>query len=78
MYARKPNSDMALYGLIGESMIEVGDLVKFKKPVHHPAEKGVWLVVNDRHRANFIVTLKQGNRQKYCSKRRLNKISSCR
>ena len=58
-------------------MIEVGDLVKFKKPVHHPAEKGVWLVVNDRRLVNFIVTVKQGNRQRHCSKRRLNKISSC-
>jgi hypothetical protein len=40
MYERKPKN-MAFYGLIGETMIEVGDLVR----IHPDEAAGVWLVI---------------------------------
>ena len=45
MYERKPKN-MAFYGLIGESMIEVGDLVRIRPyPADLPETVGVWLVI---------------------------------
>ena len=78
MCSRKQKS-VVLVRIIGESMIEVGDLVKYEIPVEHLREKGVWLVVDVEE--DFFaqtVTIKQGNRQRYCSRRLLNKISSSR
>ena len=62
----------------------VGDLVKYKlKARYHGKEnneKGVWLVINVEVDENFgeIVTLKQGNEQRFAHPSHLDKISSSR
>ena len=73
---------MALYYRIGETMIEVGDLVKFKRQeLVIQRDRGVWLVVDVRTDKDFgeLATLKKGNdHQSHVPPRELNKISSSR
>ena len=61
-------------------MIEAGDLVKYKKHNEGQRDKGVFLVINVEIDENFgeLVTLKQGNEQRYSHASHLDKISSCR
>ena len=58
----------------------VGDLVKYNYNIKEQREKGVWLVVNVEVDENFgeIVTLKQGNEQRFAHPSHLDKISSSR
>jgi len=57
----------------------VGDLVKYKLWYRND-DKGVWLVVNVEIDENFgeLVTLKQGNEQRFAHPSHLDKISSSR
>ena len=61
-------------------MMLVGDLVKYNYNIKEQREKGVWLVVNVEVDENFgeIVTLKQGNEQRFAHPSHLDKISSSR
>ena len=61
-------------------MMLVGDLVKYNYNIKEQREKGVWLVVNVEVDENFgeIVTLKQGNEQRFANPSHLDKISSSR
>ena len=63
-------------------MIQVGDLVKFKRQEWViQRDRGVWLVVDVRTDKDFgeLVTLKQGNApQSHVPPRELDKISSSR
>ena len=58
----------------------VGDLVKYNYNIKEQREKGVWLVVNVEIDENFgeLVTLKQGNEQRFAHPIHLDKISSSR
>ena len=71
---------MVLYYKFGETMIEVGDLVKYKKLDPPAGEQGAWLVVRVEIDENFgeLVTLKQGNEQRLAHPSHLDKISSSR
>ena len=61
-------------------MMQIGDLVKYKKHNDGQRDKGVFLVVNVEIDENFgeLVTLKQGNEQRYSHASHLDKISSSR
>ena len=65
-------------------MMQIGDLVKYKlKARYHGNEnndKGVWLVVGVELNENFgeLVTLKQGNENRFAHPSHLDKISSSR
>ena len=61
-------------------MMQVGDLVKYKKHNEGQRDKGVFLVVNVEIDENFgeLVTLKQGNEQRLANSSHLDKISSSR
>ena len=62
-------------------MMQIGDLVKYKKHNEGQRDKGVFLVVNVEINENFgefFVTLKQGNEQRYSHASHLDKISSSR
>ena len=61
-------------------MMQIGDLVKYKKHVEGQRDKGVFLVVNVEIDENFgeLVTLKQGNEQDRTIPNHLDKISSSR
>jgi hypothetical protein len=70
---------------IGETMIEVGDLVKFESIFPSPAamaqrDKGVWLVVYAEDDSTFgrLVTLKKGGEKRKAHVSHLYKISSDR
>ena len=58
----------------------VGDLVKYNFNIKEQRDKGVWLVVNVEIDENFgeLVTLKQGNEQRFAHPSHLDKISSSR
>ena len=60
--------------------MQIGDLVKYKKHNEGQRDKGVFLVVNVEIRENFgeLVTLKQGNEQRFAHSSHLDKISSSR
>ncbi len=60
-------------------MMLVGDLVKYKL-WYRNGDTGVWLVVNVEIDENFgeLVTLKQGNEQRFAHPSHLDKISSSR
>jgi len=72
---------MAFYGLIGETMIEIGDLVKFTEAgkacgtAVYIGTSGVWLVL-DRERDHVILT--RGDTKQWAHIRNLDKISSSR
>ena len=57
----------------------VGDLVKYKL-WYRNGDKGVWLVVNVEIDETFgeLITLKQGNEQRFAHPSHLDKISSSR
>ena len=61
-------------------MMQIGDLVKYKKHSEGQRDKGVFLVVNVELNENFgeLVTLKQGNEQRLTHPSHLDKISSSR
>ena len=61
-------------------MMLVGDLVQYNHNVKEQREKGVWLVINVEIDENFgeLVTLKQGNEQRFAHPSHLDKISSSR
>jgi hypothetical protein len=61
-------------------MMQIGDLVKYKKHVEGMRDKGVFLVINVEIDENFgeLVTLKQGNEQRLAHPTHLDKISSSR
>tara|TARA_R110002124_G_scaffold264930_2_gene431657 strand:+ start:176 stop:361 length:186 start_codon:yes stop_codon:yes gene_type:complete len=61
-------------------MMQIGDLVKYKKHNEGQRDKGVFLVVNVELNENFgeLVTLKQGNEQRFAHPSHLDKISSSR
>ena len=48
-------------------MMQIGDLVKYKKHNEGQRDKGVFLVINVEIDENFgeLVTLKQGNEQRF-------------
>jgi|TARA_E500000318_G_scaffold69341_1_gene64213 hypothetical protein len=60
--------------------MQIGDLVKYKKHNKGQRDKGVFLVVNVELNENFgeLVTLKQGNEQRFAHPSHLDKISSSR
>jgi len=61
-------------------MIEIGDLVKFKKPVVEYGMKGAWLVIRvkmDPERGKLIYLIKGGRRRRERA-HYLMKISSSR
>ena len=60
--------------------MQIGDLVKYKKHNEGQRDKGVFLVVNVELNENFgeLVTLKQGNEQRFAHPSHLDKISSSR
>ena len=61
-------------------MMQIGDLVKYKKHVEGMRDKGVFLVINVEIDEMFgeLVTLKQGNQQRLANSSHLDKISSSR
>ena len=61
-------------------MMQIGDLVKYKKHVEGQRDKGVFLVINVEIDEMFgeLVTLKQGNEQRLANSSHLDKISSSR
>jgi len=61
-------------------MMQIGDLVKYKKHNEGQRDKGVFLVVNVEIDEMFgeLVTLKQGNEQRLANSSHLDKISSSR
>ena len=61
-------------------MMQIGDLVKYKKHNEGQRDKGVFLVVNVEINENFgeLITLKQGNEQRLANSSHLDKISSSR
>ncbi len=60
-------------------MMLVGDLVKYKL-WYRNGDTGVWLVVNVEIDETFgeLITLKQGNEQRFAHPSHLDKISSSR
>ena len=60
--------------------MQIGDLVKYKKHNDGQRDKGVFLVVNVEIDENFgeLVTLKQGNEQRFAHPSHIDKISSSR
>tara|TARA_R100001594_G_scaffold72192_1_gene106810 strand:+ start:185 stop:400 length:216 start_codon:yes stop_codon:yes gene_type:complete len=65
---------------IGESMMQIGDLVKYKKHIDGQRDQGVWLVIAIEVDENFgeLVTLKKGEEQRFSHSSHLDKISSSR
>ena len=61
-------------------MMQIGDLVKYKRHSDGQHDKGVWLVIAIEVDENFgeLVTLKKGNEQRFSHTSHLDKISSCR
>ena len=61
-------------------MMQIGDLVKYKKHVEGMRDKGVFLVINVEidEMLGELVTLKQGNEQRLANSSHLDKISSSR
>jgi len=61
-------------------MMQIGDLVKYKKHNDGQRDKGVFLVVNVEINENFgeLVTLKQGHEKRFAHPSHLDKISSSR
>ena len=61
-------------------MMQIGDLVKYKKHNEGQCDKGVFLVVNVEIDETFgeLITLKQGNEQRLAHPIHLDKISSSR
>ena len=61
-------------------MMQIGDLVKYKKHSEGQRDKGVFLVINVEIDEMFgeLVTLKQGNEQRRTNSSHLDKISSSR
>ena len=61
-------------------MMQIGDLVKYKKHNELQRDKGVFLVVNVELNENFgeLVTLKQGHEKRFAHPSHLDKISSSR
>jgi len=62
-------------------MMQIGDLVKYKKHIEEQHYfKGVWLVINVELASGAVelVTLKQGNEQRLTHPSHLDKISSSR
>ncbi len=61
-------------------MMQIGDLVKYKKHNEGQRDKGVWLVIAIEVDENFgeLVTLKRGSEQRHSHTSHLDKISSSR
>jgi hypothetical protein len=61
-------------------MMQIGDLVKYKRHRDGQHDKGVWLVIAIEVDENFgeLVTLKRGSEQRYSHTSHLDKISSSR
>ena len=72
--------------IIGENMIEVGDLVRFKGNQTNTSRDGIWLVMSiEKERINRgpkryrdVVTLIKGSKRRRERAHVLMKISSCR
>ena len=61
-------------------MMQIGDLVKYKRHNTGQRDQGVWLVIAIEVDENFgeLVTLKKGNEQRFSHTSHLDKISSSR
>ena len=80
MCSRKQKS-VVLVRIIGETMIEVGDLVRFKGNQINTSRDGVWLVVSIEEERGWplrFITLTKGSKQRGEREHVLIKISSCR
>jgi hypothetical protein len=76
----RKQKNVVLVRIIGETMIEVGDLVRFKEDNYFINMKGIWLVIRvkmDPERGKLIY-LTKGGRRAQARAHYLEKISSCR